>query len=63
MAPLTSTGSVIAVSTASTRRRGPVIIRFGWIGDHLRHPHAARKIPVTRGRTSTTRVARLSNDR
>ena len=36
---------------------------FRRIGDHLRHSHAAREIPVTRGRTSTMRLARLSKDR
>ncbi len=44
MAPLASTGSVVAASTASTRRCGPVIMTLERIGDHLRHSHAAREI-------------------
>ena len=53
MAPLTSTGSVVAASTASTRRRGPVIMTVGGsaITRAIRMPLA--KFPVTRGRTST----------
>ncbi len=44
MVPLTSTGSVMAASTASTRRRGPVIVTVGGSAITLRHSHAARKI-------------------
>jgi hypothetical protein len=62
MAPLTSTGSVVAASTASMRRCGPVIMTLGWIGDHLRHSHAAREIPVTRGRTSTSGRAMIEGE-
>ena len=30
-----------------------------WIGDHLRHSHPLAKLPITRGRTSTTRVSAI----